>query len=140
MNKLRLELDIISGKDTFEYENITFTNCVFLKLKVDGINLITRNKDRKGIIVWDELKKTLTKSGQFLILTCICGVADDAGFDFVDIKRNEHSVSWRFNDESKLNLEFRKKEYDQELLRLKKEINKLDTKIKLEPINLIYPE
>ena len=140
MNKLKLDLDILTGKDWVEYENITYSNCAFIRLIVDGNNLITQTKDRKGIIVWDELKKTTNESGRFLILTCLCGIADDAGFDLVDVERKENSVLWRFNDESNWNWEFPKDEYDQEISRLEKEVNKLDINIPLEPDTVIFPE
>ena len=74
MNQLKLELDILKGKDWVEYENITYSNCAFIRLVVDGVNLITNTEDRKGVVVWDEIKKTVSHSGQYLILTCVCGI------------------------------------------------------------------
>jgi hypothetical protein len=140
MNQLKLELDILQGKDWVEHESITYSNCAFIRLVVDGVNLITKTDDRKGVIVWDEIKKTINNSGQYLILTCICGIADDAGFDLVDVERKENSVSWKFNDESNWNWEFPKEEYDSEIRRIEKEINELDMNFPLEPANVIFPE
>jgi hypothetical protein len=140
MNKLKLELDILRGKDWMEYENIMYSNCAFIRLVIDGVNLITTTKDRKGVIVWDEIKKTLNQSGEYLILTCVCGIADDAGFDLVNVERNENTVSWKFNDESNWFWEFPKADYDHEIKRLEKEINELDISIPLEPDKVMFPE
>ena len=52
-------------------KNIIYEKCAFIRLVVDGENLITKSDDRKGIIVWDELKKTRTETGDFLLLTCV---------------------------------------------------------------------
>jgi len=116
MNNLKLELDILRGEDWIEYENVIYSNCAFIRLIIDG------------------------KSGRFLILTCVCGVADDAGFDLVNVERKENSVSWQFNDESNWNWEFLIEDYDQEIKRLEKEINELDINILIEPDNVIFPE
>ncbi|MGB0882883.1 MAG: hypothetical protein ACPGSO_08005 [Vicingaceae bacterium] len=140
MNKLKLELDILKGKDWMEYENIMYSNCAFIRLVVDGVNLITKTEDRKGIIVWDEIKKTINDSGQYLILTCVCGIADDADFELVDVERMENSVTWKFSDESNWNWEFPKEEYDAEIKRIEKEINEMDINFPLEPENVIFPE
>lgn len=140
MNNLKLELDILRGEDWIEYENVIYSNCAFIRLIIDGRNLITETKDRKGVIVWEEIKKTINESGRFLILTCVCGVADDAGFDLVNVERKENSVSWQFNDESNWNWEFLIEDYDQEIKRLEKEINELDINILIEPDNVIFPE
>lgn len=123
-----------------EYENIIYSNCAFIRLVVDGVNLITKTEDRKGVIVWDEIKKTVNDSGQYLILTCVCGIADDAGFDLVDVERKEDSVLWKFNDESNWNWKFPKDEYDAEIKRLEKQINKMDINLPLEPENVVFPE
>jgi hypothetical protein len=140
MNKLKLELDIIQGKDRMEYENIIYSNCAFIRLIVDEVNLISTTKDRKGVIVWDEIKNTISESGQYLILTCVCGIANDAGFSLVDVERKEESVSWKFNDESNWNWEFPKEDYDNEIRRLEKEIKEMNYNFPLEPVNVIFPE
>lgn len=140
MNKLKLELDILRGKDRMEYESIIYSNCAFIRLVIDGVNLITSTEDRKGVIVWEEIRKTVNDSGQYLILTCVCGIADDAGFDLVEVERKENSVSWKFNDESNWNWEFPIDEYDEEINRVGKEINEMEINITLEPDNVIFPE
>lgn len=139
MNQLELELDILKGKDWMEYENITYSNCAFIRLVVDGVNLITKTEDRKGVVVWDEIKKTTSNSGQYLILTCVCGIADDARFDFVDVERKEDSVTWKFNDESNWNWEFPMEEYDAEIKRIEKEIDEMDASLPLEPEHVVFP-
>lgn len=84
-----------------KYRNIIYSNCAFIRLIIDSVNLITQTTDRKGVIVWDELKRTLTQSGQFLILTSLCGFTNAGKFSFINVERKENSISWKFKDESK---------------------------------------
>ncbi|WP_431167559.1 hypothetical protein [Tenacibaculum halocynthiae] len=140
MNKFNLVLKVFKDEFSIEYEKIIYSNSAFIEPVIDGNNLTTESTNRKGIVVWNEVKKTISKSGQFLILTCVCGIADDGGFDLVDVKRKEKSVLWKFKDESNWIWEFDKKEYDLEINRLKKEITELSVEITLEPENVIFPE
>jgi hypothetical protein len=105
---------------------------------VDGVDLIKETEDRKGVIVWEELKKTQDNSGDFLILTCVCGIADDAGFNLVRVERGEKKIKWTFNDDTDIVLEFDKADYDLKLLKLNSQIEKLT--VNLEPSNVIFPE
>ncbi len=140
MNTIKFELQILKDQKSVEYEGITYTNCAFIYLIVDDVNLFSDTEDRKGLIVWTELKKTRELSGNSLLLTCHCGVADDAGFELVEVKRKDNSVSWKFKDESNWDWEFPKTEYDLEIVRLAGEINQLDINIPLEPVYVLFPE
>jgi hypothetical protein len=51
MNIIDLELQILKGNETFEYEGIIYSNAAFIKLIVDGVDLIRVTEDRKGIVV-----------------------------------------------------------------------------------------
>jgi hypothetical protein len=138
MNTIKLDLDVIQGNDWVEYEGITFSNCAFIKLIIDDIDLVKLTDYEKGVVVWDEIKKTRFESGDFLILTCLCGIADDGGFQLITVSRNENTVNWTFNDGSKSKWEFDKNEYDAELIRLENEISKLS--VLLEPKDVLFPE
>jgi hypothetical protein len=138
MNLIKFELVELDGVETVEYENIIYSNCAFIKLHVDGIDLIKETEDRKGVVVWDELNKSKNNSGDFLIITCMCGVADDGGFKFVTIDRDENFVKWTFNDDTKINWTFDKAQFDQELLQLETKLQNL--KLPLEPKNVQFPE
>jgi hypothetical protein len=138
MNDIDFKLNILRDQDTFEYENIIYSKCAFIKLIVDGVDLIKETEDRKGIIVWDELKKTRDNSGDFLILTCVCGIADDAGFKLVTVDRGEKEIKWTFNDDTDIVWKFDKADYDLKLLNLNSQIEKLT--VNLEPTNVIFPQ
>lgn len=138
MNNIDFKLEILRDKETFEYENIIYSKCAFIKLIVDGVDLIMETETRKGVIVWDELKKTLDNSGEFLILTCVCGIADDAGFNLVTVDRGEKEIKWTFNDDTDIVWRFDKTDYDLKLLRLNVQIEKLI--VNLEPTNVTFPE
>jgi hypothetical protein len=138
MNDIDFKLEILGDREIFEYENVIYSKCAFIKLIVDGIDLIKETQDRKGVIVWDELKKTEENSGEFLILTCVCGVADDAGFNLVTVDRRETTIKWTFNDDTDIVWEFDKANYDLNLLTLKSQVEKL--LVNLEPIRVVFPE
>jgi hypothetical protein len=131
MNQIKFELAVLEGKETVEYENIIYSECAFIKLHVDGVDLMKLTEERKGVVVWDELKKTLSSSGDYLILTCMCGVADDAGYNLVMVQRNDRSVSWTFNDNFGITWIFDKSLYDMEVIRLGLEI--IELTVPLEP-------
>jgi len=138
MNDLEFKLEVLRDRETFEYEGIIYSDCAFVKLIVDGIDSIKETEDRKGVVVWDELKKTKDNSGDYLILTCVCGIADDARFDLVTVDRGEKTVKWTFNDDSYIVWEFDKADCDLKLSKLNSQIEKLI--VKLEPTNVIFPE
>lgn len=138
MNDIEFKLETLKNKDTFEYEGIIYSNCAFIKLIVDKVDLIKATEDRKGIVVWDELKKTGDRSGDFLILTCVCGVADDAGFNLVTVDRGLRNIKWTFNDDTGIIWEFDKTDYDLKLSKLYSQINRLT--VTLEPTNVTFPE
>jgi hypothetical protein len=107
-------------------------------LHVDIIDLIKETEDRKGVVVWGELNKAKNNSGDFLILTCMCGVADDGGFNLITVDRGENLVKWTFNDDTKIKWTFDKVQFDQELLQLETQVQNL--KLPLEPKNVLFPE
>jgi hypothetical protein len=121
----------------FEYDGIVYSKCAFIKLMVDGVDQISETKD-KGVVVWDELKRTKNDSGDFLIFTCACGVADDGGFDLVTVDRGQEIVRWFFNDDTKIVWEFTKVDYDLKLSKLNSQIERHT--VNLEPRNVIFPD
>ncbi len=138
MNNIKFELIKLDVTKTVEYEGIIYSNCAFIKLHVDDIDFFKETEDRKGVVVWDELNKAKNSSGDYLILTCTCGVADDGGFDFITVDRGENAVKWTFNDDTKIIWTFDKAQFDQELLRLERDIQELE--LGLEPKNVLFPE
>ncbi|AXY58123.1 hypothetical protein CDG60_17110 [Acinetobacter chinensis] len=61
MNNFRLELEFIPDHVAIEIEGITFTNCAFLKLLIDNQDLCSSQNFEAGLVVWDELKRSLKK-------------------------------------------------------------------------------
>ena len=133
-------MNILRENEQIEFEGIVFTNCAFIDFLIDDRNPFDNTKEKKGFIVWDELKKTTVNSGHYLILTCVCGIADDAGFDLIEVKRTDNSVSWKFMDESNWNWKFKKENYDSEIEHLEKEIDNIENTLTLEPEYVIFPE
>jgi hypothetical protein len=137
MNDIDFKLEVLRDKETFEYESIIYSNCAFVKLIIDGIDLIKESEDRKGVVVWEELKKTRDNSGDFLILTCVCGIADHAGFNLITVDREAEMIRWTFND-TNIVWQFDKADYDLKLSKLNSQIETLT--VNLEPTNVTFPE
>ncbi|AXY58810.1 hypothetical protein [Acinetobacter sp. WCHAc010052] len=140
MNNFRLELEFIPDHVAIEIEGITFTNCAFLKLLIDNQDLCSSQNFEAGLVVWDELKRSLKKSGRYLIFTCACGIADDGGWEGINIVHEKDRILWVFEHADKrYSFQFKYLEY-------LNEINKIELKLKehsnviLEPRSVIFPE
>jgi hypothetical protein len=43
--------------------------------------------------VFNELGKSIKEGGKYLIFTCACGIADDGGWDYIDVIKKEERKS-----------------------------------------------
>lgn len=124
-----LELDIRE-----EPEDLKKT--YWIKLKVDGVELFM---DRSDAVYFEELYKSSKSSGEFLIFTCSCGVADCGGWEKINVTQSNGKVNWSFRRcQKNIQLEFDTLFYVGEIERLKFEIDL--KKIVLEPQGVIFPE
>ncbi|CAM1356372.1 hypothetical protein [Tenacibaculum halocynthiae] len=65
MNKLNLVLKVFKDEFSIEYEKIIYSNSTFIEPVIDGNNLTTESTNRKGIVVWNEVKKLLANQVNF---------------------------------------------------------------------------
>lgn len=103
-------------KDTIEHEGISFSNCTFIEIYVDGVPFEKLEEfEDGGVVYWDELKKSTEGSGKYLIFTCYCGIPDDAGWDYINVEHKESKISWRFERNIDAKFIFSKIEYINEI-------------------------
>ena len=76
--------------------NIKFNNCSYLQLLIDDIDIRLFDEFDDFLIVYSELYASAQNSGKFLIFTCACGVADDGGWDYVNVTHKKSSIESRF--------------------------------------------
>lgn len=138
MNQLELRLDIFGSDQKIYIDNIEFSNCALIRLKIDSRSL---ECVEEAMIVFSELHKSINSDGKFLIFTDASGIADDGGWEGVVVKHYREKVVWNFEyDDEKFHLEFSAKNYEDQILNLKSHIDKLPSSIILEPQSVFFPE
>ncbi len=90
MNKLTL--DIWAETDS---------NDPTLLLFIDGTEFRRIIIDNSNSAVFYNLADSLQDTGDYLIFTCVCGVADCGGWDKVHVVHANNKVKWTFNFNSK---------------------------------------
>jgi hypothetical protein len=68
-----------------------------LHLFIDGTEIRRIIFDNGSAAFFPELAESAKKSGNYLILTCWCGVADCAGWDKVNVVHKDNLISWAFS-------------------------------------------
>jgi hypothetical protein len=76
-------------------DGVLFKNCAIIELFIDEKN-ITQTDFKGSFIHFDELKSSTQGTGKFLIFTCACGVADDAGWQRINVIHQHDQIDWQF--------------------------------------------
>ncbi|WP_332604368.1 hypothetical protein [Acinetobacter sp. ESBL14] len=138
MNQLELRLDILGSDQKIYIDNIEFSNCALIKLKIDSRPI---EFTEEAMIVFSELLKSINSDGKFLIFTDASGIADDGGWEGVVVKHYGEKVVWNFEyEDENFHIEFSTENYEDQILNLKSHIDKLPSHIILEPQIVFFPE
>jgi len=138
MNSFTLYLEEYKDDSELFKHGIHFKNSVFIKLLIDGEDIEQQSGFEDALVVFDELVKSMEASGKYLIFTCACGVAEDGGWEGVDVTINENDVKWEFEVGDKVyKYTFDKNEYLSEVQSIILPIEKTD--LKVEPRSVVYP-
>ena len=129
MNLLELDIRNESDLDNDEY---------VLVLKIDGEEFLGQIGTDLNIAYFNELNKSITENGSYLIFTCSCGIADCGGWDKVKVIHFENSIQWQFEYENNYKFKFDKNLYIGEIKRMEFELKLNNTK--MYPQNIIDPE
>lgn len=134
INDIKINIITLTSTDYVTFDNIEFNNCSYLQLLIDDIDVRSFNDFDDVSVVFSELYASTLNSGNFLIFTCACGIADDGGWDYVNVTHKENIIKWSFFRERNYFFEFSKESYI-------KEINKIKAKNTiLIPEQVIFPE
>lgn len=118
MNRLRLDIGLDTEKDQ--------TLLVF----IDEVEFRTLIGDELNAAFFEELENSLKGSGNYLIFTCNCGIADCGGWDYTKVIHTDETISWSFNyGKRNFTFQFKKGNYE-------KEINKIKQRLKIEGVKL----
>ena len=120
MNSITLYPNEVSS---MEVEGINFKDKTFIKMLIDGIPMNEMSSFEDGAIYWPELKCSAEKSGKYLLLTCFCGVAEDAGWEEIQVAHSGNNIEWVFERNGMQKYSFDKEEYLKEILACEKMLN-----------------
>ena len=139
--KIKFDLKKVLQNEVNEIDGIAFSNIAYVLVFVGEINLFTQHLFQDSFLVFKELKNSISKSGKYLLFTSVSGIADDAGWEYVEVLHEENSVTWNIQrDNILLSYVFDRKDYLKEILMIEKKIKNLNSNMKLEPSHVVYPE
>ena len=140
-NKLKFELMEVPTSEIVDIGGIEFSNIAYVLVYVDGINLFSLDSFQDSLLVFPELKRSVSKSGKYLLFTGATGVADEAGWEYIEVLHKDNFVFWNIErDDSLLSYVFDKEIYINGVLEIEKQIESLSSNMKLEPFYVVHPE
>ena len=134
MNRLKINVLTLKEDGYLIRDSICFKNCSYLQLFIDDQDIATYPYFEDMLIVPSELRKSSLQSGEYLLFTCACGVADDGGWSKIKVTHSEAIVQWDFLREKPYCFKFSKENYLKEIQIINK---KSYTFI---PKEIIFPE
>ena len=140
MNRLSLLLRRIEAPQVETLDGIKFSDCAIIEAEVDGTNLRNQDWFDSSLPVLSELIASANRSGNYLLFTCACGVADDGGWEEVRVLHDDDKVSWEFERDGLRTYMFDSQQYQDAITSLSTEAEALDSAFTLEPRGIVYPE
>ncbi len=140
MNKIQFKLEIVADVPIIR-DAISFSNIAFINPIVDGKSLFESEDFADSFMVYEELMKSSKDSGKYLLFTCACGVADDGGWNGVNVEKNDTEVNWEIDRNTHIiKFTFDGNQFESELKKLISEVNSLSQGFSLEPTHVNFPE
>ena len=134
MNRLKINVVTLKEDEYLIRDSIRFENCSYLQLLIDYEDIATYPDFEDMLIVPSELCKSSLQTGEYLLFTCACGVADDARWIKIKLTHSEAIVQWDFLRGKPYCFKFSKENYLKEIQIINK---KSYTFI---PKEIIFPE
>ncbi|MBO1884382.1 hypothetical protein J4N46_08090 [Capnocytophaga sp. Marseille-Q4570] len=134
MNKLKINVVTLKEDEYLIRDSIRFENFSYLQLLIDYEDIATYPDFEDMLIVPSELCKSSLQTGEYLLFTCACGVADDGGWSKIKVTHSEAIVQWDFLRGKPYCFKFSKENYLKEIQIINK---KSYTFI---PKEIIFPE
>lgn len=141
MNQLSLNAIIIRNGEQSIIDSIEFTNAILVKLIIDNCPIEKLKYLDVALVVFSELLRSLSGSGCYLIFTSASGIADDGGWEGVEVNFEGDRVAWNFEVEDETyHFEFDAQQYEREIRSLEKKLAALTQDFELEPTEVFFPE
>ena len=135
MNSITLYPDEVSS---IEIEGIDFRDNTFIEMLIDGTSMSEMLSFEHGTIYWPELKSSIEKSGKYLIFTCFCGIADDSGWEEIQVSHSDNKIEWAFERNGLQKYSFDKEKYLKEILACENMLNLSQYPLAIE--QAVFPE
>ncbi len=131
---------IINPKEVeyLEEEGISFSNKTFIEILIDKFHYNKFDAFQDGVVYFPELKRSTEKTGKYLIFTSICGIADDAGWDRINVDHSGKEIFWEIERNGYHKFIFDRIEYIEQ-------VNKCEKQLKLSEFpfaikHVVFPE
>ena len=139
INELKLNLKYIDADDKILFDNILFSDCVYVDIVIDDHDLRDDPNFSDMLVVFSELLKSAEETGAFLIFTCACGIADDGGWGYVKVMHSKEHIKWDFTTDRSYGFIFNKALYVEQIKNIQYRLSSLKGE-RLIPKSIIYPE
>lgn len=139
MQLLSITVEVIGPDSMKSLDGLEFTSCAFVRIGIDGLDLLMNSNFESSVVFFSELERSLYGSGRYLIFTCACGVAEDAGWVEVGVEHQQGKVCWSFERETSYVFVFDAEQYATEVKNCRTHIESLGSEIVLEPDRVVFP-
>jgi hypothetical protein len=139
MDTISFKLRRVERSEELKLDGISFPRCAFVHAIING-SFDSLNEFPDSLVVFSELERSLSGSGRYLIFTCACGVADDGGWDYVNVSHHGPTIGWSFSRDQDYSFVFQKDLYRASVRHCADQIASLDAGMHLEPSSFVYPE
>lgn len=138
MNSFNLYLECLNNGKFLTKDGIVFSDRVLVRLLVDGEEIDEIEEFKDSLIVLEELVASKKCTGNYLIFTCACGIAEDGGWDGVRVFIGDDFVRWQFEVGVKiLSYVFDRCQYNTEIDSISEQMKHCT--LSLEPTSVIFP-
>lgn len=140
-NRCSFSVKDISGQ---HIDGMTFERAVVVSMQIDGQSLasVLGLDETEAVVVYSELLRSRSEEGTYLIFCGLSGIADDYGWDGVDIAWCEGHVRWMFinQHDSHISWQFEERQYMAAIEEIEGQILLLPDAVSVKPIHIIFPE
>ena len=140
MNQIILYVEKYTNSNKLSKDGITFSDVMIIKLLIDGEDIEENEYFKDGLIYFDELAESMRTTGNYLIFTCACGIAEDGGWEGVKVDIADTEVKWTMEvGDSRLSYTFSRVEYTNEINSVKKILEEKGS-LTIEPASVVFPD
>ncbi len=141
MNQLSLNARIIKNDEQLIIDGIEFSNAILIALNIDSLPSEKMNYLDVALVFFSELVRSLSGSGRYLIFTSVSGIADEGGWEGVQVNFVRDRVVWDFEVENEVYyFEFDSQQYEREIRSMEHKLVALTQQFELEPAEVFFPE